>query len=194
MSSTGSATQFVIKKNTNGTGTLDVKDPVLFNYLMQAMTGRATDVQLLSIDHNLLPSPFFRKLINEINDVYSANLYTSTWVCLRKLFENLLIEVLRSRYGTSNINLYYWPERRRFHDFSVLIENLSQNVSDFTSYTSQFDQHFFAFINDFKEQANSTAHSIDIIEDPDIIDKMKDLLNQYCNLLCDVIGRIKTAP
>jgi len=180
---------YTIKANSDGTGTLEIKDPSLFRFILQAMTGQISVTKLVAVPQHL-PSLFFRKLIDEINSAYSAGLYTSTYVCLRKLFENLLIELLRKKYGTSRIDLYYWSEKARFHDFSILIDNLSQNVADFRSYTSQFDQPFFTFIKNFKEQANRTAHSIDIIENPDDIEKMKSLVNQYCTLLCNVIRMI----
>ena len=108
-----------------------------------------------------------------------------------KRFENLLIELLRRRYGTARIDLYYWADRGRFYDFSVLIDNLETNTSDFTQYTREFNNQFFNFIKNFIEQANRTAHSIDIIEDPDNLEKIRDMVNQYCLLLCEVIRRIR---
>ena len=189
MSSDGSSTQCVIVRNTNGTGILEVKDPALFNLLLQAMTGQVSGTQLISIPQHL-PSPFFRELIDEINKAYSTALYTSTWVCLRKLFENLLIEMLRVRYGTTNIDLYYWEDKGRFHDFSVLTENLESRISDFRSYTDAFDQRFFDFLKSFREQANRPAHSIDILTDPNDFENKKSEINHYASLLCDVIRRI----
>lgn len=195
MSSSGSIppTQWAITRNLDGTGNFAINDPALFNEILQAITSGRGRTDLVSIPPNL-PSPFFRKLIDEINNVYSSNLFTSTYVCLRKLFENLVIELLRAKYGTSRIDLYYWAAKGRFHDFGVLIENLEQNVGDFASYTSAFDNNFFQLIKNFKEQANRSAHSIDIIENPDDLVKIKPQINQHCNLLCDVIRRVATTP
>ena len=174
----------------DGTGTLEIEDPELFRLMAQALTSNEVGAPNLVEAPPNLPHPFFSRLIDEINAAYSKLLYTSTYVCLRKLFENLLIELLRARYGTTRVDLYYWADRRRFHDFSVLIENLEDNIGDFAEYTREFNAQFFTFIRSFAEQSNRTAHSIDIIEDPDALEKTKDLINQYCLLLCIVISRL----
>jgi hypothetical protein len=134
-------------------------------------------------------SPFFQKLLDEINKAYSNQLFTSTWVCLRKLFENFLVEILRKKYSTTRIDQYYDINQGRFKDFSILIENLEKNITDFNSITQGLDQAFFDFLKTFKDQANRNTHPIDIIED---FKKISDLttLNQYCVFLCDVIRRI----
>jgi len=184
--------QYQLVVNTDGTGTLDIKDPILLRRIMQLMSGQISRTRLITMPQSL-PSTLFQKLIDEINNVYSAGYYTSTWVCLRKLFENLLIELLRTKYGTSRIDLYYNESKRRFNDFSVLIKNLSDNVSEFQMYTLEFNNYFFNFLDNFREQANRTAHSIDIIEDHDKIDELSTSINHYCTLLCDVIRRIQTS-
>ena len=189
MSSGTVSPRYTISENTDGTGNLDIKDPVLFRFVHQLMTQQIAIVKLVNISQPV-PSSFFQKIVDEINKAYSSGLYTSTWVCLRKLFENLLIELLRRKYGTARVEIYFNTAESRFNDFSVLITNLSNNVRDFSSYTSGFDQSFFNFLSNFREQANRTAHSIDIIEDFQRIEKLANLINQYCDLICGVIGKI----
>jgi hypothetical protein len=137
-----------------------------------------------------LPSQFFKSLISEINVAYTYQLYTSTYVCLRKLFENLIIELLRKKFGTTELNLYYWNEKGRFHDFSKLIENFESKVNDFGPHTVSFDQHFFDFLKNFKEAANSNAHSIDIYADSKEFEDKRGEMNHYITLLCEVINSI----
>lgn len=137
-----------------------------------------------------LPDPLLSSLVHEINVAYSYQLFTSTWVCLRKLLENLVIELLRRKFGTSDVSLYYWTGRRRFHDFSVLIENFRSRAADFSSDTSGFNQDFFDFLKKFKRRANRNAHSIDLLFDASKIEGLKGTLNNCINLLCTVIGRI----
>ena len=108
---------------------------------------------------------------------------------IRKLFENLLVELLRKKYRTTDVSIYYWTDKGRFHDFSLLIENLEKKVVDFKTVTS-FDQAFFDFLKQFKEKANRSAHTIEIIQTSEELEKQKKQINHYLNLLCFVIERI----
>ena len=139
-----------------------------------------------------LPNQFFMRLIEEINDAYSFGLYTSSYVCLRKLFENLIIELLRSKFGTSEVNLYYWTTKGRFHDFSVLIENFERKASDFKPYTSGFDQSFFGFLKKFKQRANRSAHSIEFFQKPTEIESIEDKIDCYLTAMCEAIRQIQS--
>lgn len=139
---------------------------------------------------HLFPSPFFTQLSTEINDAHSWHLHTSTYMCLRKLVENLVIELMRKKFGTTNIDLYYWAEQHRFHDFSFMIKNLEREVSEFDQYSQSLDQKFFDFLKRFKEQANRAAHSIDVRQDFAEIDGIRSELNHYISLMCDIIRKI----
>lgn len=139
---------------------------------------------------SVLPSQFFKSLISEINVAYTYQLYTSTYVCLRKLFENLIIELLRKKFGTTELNLYYWSEKGRFHDFSKLIENFESKVNDFRLHTSSFDQSFFDFLKNFREVASANAHSIDIYTDSKEFEDKRERMNHCVALLCNVINGI----
>lgn len=186
------------KRRRNGlldvkaSGTISPEEAANFFPIIGAST-TPTKISLIQTPSNL-PNEFFRKLIHEINVAYSYQLYTSTYVCLRKLFENLVIELLRKKFGTTQVDLYYWTEKGRFHDSSVLIENLENHVEDFRQYTSSFNQDFFMFLKNFRERANSAAHSIDVLLSPNSIDKIKDMINQCLALLCSVIGSIQQNP
>jgi hypothetical protein len=179
---------------TDGTRQFQFYDQNAFSafldYLPKNNSSKETSLpQPLLQPLTICPSPFFQKLLDEINKAYYGQLYTSTWVCLRKLFENFLVELLRKKYTTLRIDMYYDINQSRFKDFSILIENLEQNVQDFNNITQGFDQAFFDFLKKFKDQANRNAHSIDIIEDFQKINNLTNL-NQYCVFLCDVIRKI----
>lgn len=197
-SSTGHQPQACVATVYEYDGTLRINfySDSAFRYYVTAVLSSqqlARSPQLI-ITPQSIPSPFFQKLIEEINKTYALGCYTSVWVCLRKLFENLLIELLRTKYGVSRIELYYDTSRGRFNDFSILINNLKDNIDDFQIYTQEFDQEFFNFLNEFREHANRTAHSIDIIENNTRIENKANYINHYCQLLCDVIRRIRETP
>jgi hypothetical protein len=136
------------------------------------------------------PSPFFTQLSGEINNAHSWHLYTSTYMCLRKLIENLVIELLRKKFDTADLDMYYRAKQHRFHDFSLLIKNLENEIRQFEPYSQALDQRFFDFLRRFRERANSAAHSIDILQDFAEIDGFRDEMNHYISLMCDIIRKI----
>ena len=171
-------------------GTLDPRYAA--NYLPVSVTSTVSfSAPLIACPQNL-PNEFYKELIKEINNAYSNQLYTSTYMCLRKLFENLIIELLRKKFGAgpNALNLYYWADKGRFADFSVLIENLENEVAEYHAYTTSFDQTFFDFLKKFKDAANANTHSIDIYSDSKAIEEMKDKINHYLKLFCCVIDKI----
>jgi hypothetical protein len=177
----------------NASGTFSPLDFPDISRLFGATTYPGAIISLLQFP-SVPPHQFFRDLIHEINVAYSYQLYTSTWVCLRKLFENLVIELLRTKFGVSELDLYYKTDEGRFHDFSKLIENLENRANEFRPYTDSFDQRFFDFLKNFKEQANRSAHSVDIFTQSDSFEKIKAEMNHYTSLLCDIIRRLQPPP
>ena len=52
----------------------------------------------LDIDNNLIRDEFYKNLINEINWCFGTRAYSSTMVMTRKLFENLVKDLLRMHF------------------------------------------------------------------------------------------------
>ena len=105
---------------------------------------------------------FYIRLKNQINIGYKFGLYSSVVVLSRKLVENLLIEVLRKKYPGNekgNLELYYVTKKGRFHDFTVLLDNLEQKKSTF-GIDEPTVSKFISLVKPFRESANSTAHSM----------------------------------
>ena len=109
------------------------------NPILALFGGQDTDIKSLMqsiqppsikefIQVTWLPDDFYKRLVEEINRVYSYGLPMSLSILVRKLFENLIIDILRRKYGTSELALYYDPSRGKFHDFSVLIRNLDLKI------------------------------------------------------------------
>ncbi|SES85365.1 hypothetical protein SAMN04488587_1280 [Methanococcoides vulcani] len=108
------------------------------------------------------PDDFYKKLIDEINFQYSSKHPMSLSILIRKLFENLIIDILRKKYGTQEMEEYYNIVKRRFHDFSLLLKNLDLNKSDFHYISSNLNKELIAELNKYREYGNSGAHSIDV--------------------------------
>jgi len=125
------------------------------NYLLSSLTIE----KLLEVTD--IPDDFYRKLIDEINYLYKHGLALSLSVLIRKLLENLLIDILRKRYGTTELALYYDTSKHRFFDFSILLKNLENRQADFQHITTNLNNEMIGKINSYRETGNSGAHSID---------------------------------
>ncbi|MGD2248783.1 MAG: hypothetical protein PVF58_10300 [Candidatus Methanofastidiosia archaeon] len=105
---------------------------------------------------------FYQRLEEEINTCYAEGAYTAAFVMSRKLIENLLIEVLREKYGhktKNDVEIYFEINQGRFQDFSKLLENLENRKKDFKIDKNTIEE-FFNLVKPFKRAANSKTHSI----------------------------------
>lgn len=130
-----------------------------------------------------VPDSFYRDLIDEINFQYLNNHPISVSILIRKLIENLLIDILRQKYGTSRLNLYYDTSRGRFHDFSVLLVNLDSCKEDFHYISRNLDQNLIKKINNYREVGNSGAHSVDVNLTNDNFSSKRYEINYIVNIL-----------
>lgn len=142
------------------------------------------------IDVTWLPDDFYKRLIDEINLLYINGLPMSLSILIRKLLENLIIDILRKKYGAVELSLYYDPSRRRFYDFSVLLRNLDSKKEDFHHITSELDSSLIRKINRFRETGNAGAHSIDVNLTINQISKDKDDINYLVQLLLRILQNI----
>ena len=143
------------------------------------------------VDDKFVVDKFYLDLVQEINRSYRYGLPSATWILLRKILENLLIDSLRQRYGTAKLDLFYWKERRRFHDFSKLLSNFKSNLADFKPFSSALNDEVINRLAIFKEIGNSNAHSIDVLVTIESIDKQKDQINHLIHLLYELVRKIR---
>jgi hypothetical protein len=130
------------------------------------------------LDIKVLPNDFYIELQEQINRAFAYNVLSAVPILSRKFLENLIIDILRKKYKGPGIDLYYNPAHRRFHGFEMLLKNLSDKISagDFAGVSSIFDNIFLRRVNEFREQGNSTAHSIETkIERNTIKDNAEEL-------------------
>lgn len=112
---------------------------------------------------------FYDSLKEEINRTYKFGLFTSTMFLSRKLLENLVIEILRIRYPPNvrgNLELYYYKDGKKFHNFTIILKNLESKKKDF-DIDEQLIFEFISLVKPFRPRANSNAHSIVVISNED---------------------------
>jgi len=136
-----------------------------------------------------VPDDFYKTLIDEINYLYINKRPISLSVLIRKLLENLAIDILRRKYGTSELSIYYDTTKRRFHDFSILVRNLDAKKADFHHITPNFDKSI-SDINAHRETGNSGAHSIDANVTIEQFSKEKESINYLVRLLLRILQNI----
>ena len=144
---------------------------------------------------------FYNDLVLEINTVFRINLYVASMVLVRKLFENLIIDCLREKYGEQPLNkaLYFSMNNKRFLNFQTLINNFESHVDDFKAHNVNFQwdkgkNDFFKFLRDIKERGDACAHSIELIHNPNKIIDLKPSINKYSDLLVRLYQKVRESP
>lgn len=123
------------------------------------------------LDIDNVPGTFYPSLVENINNCYQFGIDDATLILTRKLIENLLIDVLRKKYGTDRIEIYYDLDSSQFRSFYELIEEFKKVQSDFEHYSSEIDDNFIRELNSIRKPSNAEAHSIETdVSD----DEMKD--------------------
>lgn len=120
------------------------------------------------------PDDFYKDLVALINKCYIYGIYPVVYVFSRKLLENLLIDILRKKYGMKNIELFFDTKHRRHHSFNVLMKNFVDKIEDFKIIIPSLDHNFINTINKFRESGNSAAHTLEMSVKKEEIDDVRD--------------------
>jgi hypothetical protein len=124
---------------------------------------------------------FLMAHINEINKTYTYGCYTACFILMRKVLENLIIEILKKKYPDDK-EKYFDTGRGRYHDFNKLLENLKESSKDFST-EKDIIKRIYELAQPFREQANEMTHSLYHIAKKKEIDESKyqeilDLISQ----------------
>lgn len=117
--------------------------------------------KLLELVKYSTSDPFRKGHIEEINKAYTHGCYTCVFVLLRKIVENMLIDILRFRFpDTTKVNkeLYFDIAQKRVKDFGSIVKNFRAKSNDF-GIESKLVQRIADRAKDLKDEANDKAHS-----------------------------------
>ena len=131
---------------------------------------------------------FYQRLIKEINETYKNETYTSSLILSRKLIENLLIDLLRKKYGDKTKTakeIYYNINNGRFHSFTYLVKNLEDKKSDF-DIDKELIEEFLSLVKPFRKKANSKAHSLIYF-----VENKEELMDYHLPRMVDLLLRIQ---
>ncbi len=152
----------------------------------------------LFIKNDSLTNNFYNMLIEEINLCYHRKAFTAVSILSRKLIENLLIELLKTKFGNqdeTSLGVYYDTENGRHNKYSILLEN----------FWSNFNEHFRSCCNignrsilsnlknkmkELKNTQDATAHSVEVRKTKSTIDIEKEKIVDVFNFLCYILHNL----
>jgi hypothetical protein len=103
---------------------------------------------------------FEQKHVEEINKAYDGGCYTAVYVLCRKVIENLIIKLLRKRFGGKEIALYWDKPRGRFHDFKIILKKLNLKANQFPGPIQTAVRRLVSKATIFAKDANDKTHSL----------------------------------
>ena len=133
-----------------------------------------------TIDH------FYDKLIEEINKSFSYKMYTVSLILIRKLFENLIIDILRKKYK-NNIELFQ-NSKGKYHQFHIILKNTREKVDagDFESVKKDFVEPL-RWISKLRDEGSKSTHSITFDIRSEELSELKDEIERNYNLLARIL-------
>ncbi len=99
--------------------------------------------------------------IQEINKAYTAKCYTCVFILIRKIIENMLIDILRYKFpptSKDNKELYFDTNLNRFKDFSIVLKNFRAKSHEF-GMEKKLVERIADVSKQFKDEGNDKAHS-----------------------------------
>ncbi|WP_406662331.1 hypothetical protein V7O66_06410 [Methanolobus sp. ZRKC3] len=146
--------------------TFDIQKFVKINPTITGQTSFSTPEsgKLLNVE---LADEHYRHLKNEINLTFKNGLFISTFILSRKLIENLMLDILKTRFppiSNENANLYFDRKYQIHKDFNLLLDSFEQRKGDFPIDTEELDQ-FIQELSIFKLKEKANSHSINDIPD-----------------------------
>jgi hypothetical protein len=139
----------------------------------------------------VFPDEFYKVLAQNINLAYRYGLYTATMVLIRKMLENLLIDILRKKYGMNNLDLFFDRQHGRFRMFNELIKNFEGKLQDFKYIEPKIDDVLNELKN-LREDCNAAAHSLgkEIRLKKDDLDGIRDKVNFLISMMIRIYNNI----
>jgi len=142
------------------------------------------------IDPSYLPDQFYKNLIREINWCYSTKAYAATLILIRKLFENLTLDLLRKKFQNDPRKEGLYWKKNNFPRFVILIQNLRDEIQEFVKFSSSINQEVITFLETIRTRGNKSTHTMEDSITKEDIDALKKLVNQYLSLLSSVLQKI----
>ncbi len=136
-----------------------------------------------------VPDDFYRQLIDLINECYSKGVYSAVSIFSRKLLESLIVDILKKKYGTTNIDIFYNKDFGQYNGFNTLLKEFDGRLKDF-KIDMQLDKSFIKSIGEFREKGNVKVHvlELDLKKDKNDLDTNQDQLTHIVRKLIRLLN------
>lgn len=141
----------------------------------------------LFIDTDAVDDERYEALIEDINDSYRYRVHSGTMVLTRKLFEDMVFEILKTHYAGDDVQMFYNQEDDCHYSFNELLNNLKDGVSTLRRYSRELDDAFVEDVRDIKNAGNRGAHSIRVDFTDGDIEEWSDDATRIAEVLYDVL-------
>jgi len=139
------------------------------------------------IDSDIFEQHRYEKLVADINESYRYHIYDGTMVLTRKLFENMVFEILRGEYSGKDTQMFFDQENQRHYHFDELLNNFKIGVPDLKRFTKEgLDREMVEDIRDLKEKGNKGAHSIRVDFEEGEVEALSDDATYLAEVIYEV--------
>lgn len=142
------------------------------------------------LDPDIHVDPLFKKLISEINKCYSMEMYGLAVERIRKLFENLIIDILKKKY--QNDTSTYKGTKDKHLPFHIIIKNISEKIEqgNFNHVKAELTESL-TWSGRLRNEGSKSTHSITFDTDKEYLDEIKPKVVRNTELLIRVLNLIK---
>ena len=147
----------------------------------------------LFIDTDAIDDERYEELIGDINDCYRYRIYDGMMVLTRKLFEDMVFQILKTHYAGKQNDMFYDQANGQHYSFDGLLNNLKDGVQTLRMYSRELDQPLVEDIRDLKDEGNSGAHSIRIDFSDEEVESWSDDATRFTEVLYEVLAGARIA-
>jgi len=146
------------------------------------------------IDSDIFDEHRYQKLVDDINESYRYHIYDGTIVLTRKLFENLVFEILRDEYSGEDTQMFFDQENQRHYSFDELLNNLKIGVPNLKRFTKEgLNREMVEDIRELKEKGNKGAHSIRVDFEEGEVEALSDDATNLAEVIYEVWSGVQNS-
>lgn len=140
-----------------------------------------------------LNSDIYMDVIDEINNTYKFGFFTSMYILIRKLLENLIYDCLKKYYGMTYKDKFFNTSKTQHHSFSKLRLNFNALIQDqdFIAMVGNVDQKFIDLLEEFRDAGNINAHSLFNFPHQNFVEKKKEEINILLSRLKTILENLR---
>lgn len=145
------------------------------------------------LETGIFDQQFYKRLKEEIESCYRVGANGAVLVLTRKLFENLLIDILRGHYGMNKVEVFFNPARGYHRNVMDLKANLISDLSGFKPYSRDLNKDNLEALDKFKKRGDASAHSIVVKASDEEIEELSSEATRLVEILYDAWVGVRLA-